>query len=122
MGLGIQAKYRRYYRSTSFEYHCTLTSVGAAITGHDPEAMSNVKEQIGDKIQYASNQYDALQNAAALIIITEWSEFRTPDFDRIEKEMKYKIIFDARNLFNVNYTSKRGFRYYSIGRNSTINN
>jgi UDPglucose 6-dehydrogenase len=93
-----------------------LTSMGATITAYDPEAMPNVKAQIGDKIQYAANQYEALQGAVALIIATEWSEFRAPDFERMEKEIKHKIIFDGRNLFDVFKMSELGYQYYSIGR------
>ena len=93
-----------------------LTSAGATVTAYDPEAMPNVKSQIGDKIQYAANQYEALQNAAALIIATEWSEFRTPDFERMEKEIKHKIIFDGRNLFDVYKMRELGYHYESIGR------
>ncbi len=93
-----------------------LTSAGATVTAYDPEAMSNVKGQIGDKIQYAANQYEALQNAEALIIATEWSEFRTPDFERMEKEIKHKIIFDGRNLFDVYKMRELGYHYESIGR------
>jgi UDPglucose 6-dehydrogenase len=93
-----------------------LTSAGATVTAYDPEAMPNVKAQIGDKIQYAANQYEALQNAAALIIATEWSEFRTPDFERMEKEIKHKIIFDGRNLFELTMVNELGYHYESIGR------
>jgi UDPglucose 6-dehydrogenase len=93
-----------------------LTSMGATITAYDPEAMPNVKAQIGDKINYAENQYQALAGADALIIATEWSEFRTPDFDRIEKELKRKLIFDGRNLFNHTALKNLGFTYISIGR------
>ena len=97
-----------------------LTSLGATVTAYDPEAMSNVKAQIGDKIQYAANQYEALQNAAALIIATEWSEFRTPDFELIEKGLPSMIIFDGRNLFEVTKMQIMGFNYISIGRASDI--
>jgi UDPglucose 6-dehydrogenase len=93
-----------------------LTSAGATVTAYDPEAMPNVKAQIGDKIQYAANQYDVFQNAAALIIATEWSEFRTPDFERMGKEIKHKIIFDGRNLFDVQKMKELGYYYESIGR------
>ncbi len=93
-----------------------LTSAGATVTAYDPEAMPNVKAQIGDKIQYAANQYEALQNAAALIIATEWSEFRTPDFERMEKEIKHKIIFDGRNLFEKNKVRNIGLDYCCIGK------
>ena len=93
-----------------------LTSAGATVTAYDPEAMPNVKAQIGDKINYAENQYQALAGAAALIIATEWSEFRTPDFERMEKEIKHKIIFDGRNLFDVYKMRELGYHYESIGR------
>jgi UDPglucose 6-dehydrogenase len=94
-----------------------LTSAGATVTAYDPEAMPNVKAQIGDKIQYATNQYDALQNAAALIIATEWSEFRTPDFEQMDQQLKNnKIVFDGRNLFDVAKMKELGYYYESIGR------
>ena len=93
-----------------------LTELGATITAFDPEAMSNVKAQIGDKINYAENQYEALAGAEALIIATEWSEFRTPDFERMDKEIKHKIIFDGRNLFDVYKMMELGYHYESIGR------
>ena len=95
-----------------------LTTMGATITAYDPEAMLNVKAQIGDKIVYASSQYEALSGADFLIIATEWSEFRTPDFERIEKEIKNKIIFDGRNLFEVSKMKELGYHYESIGRAS----
>jgi len=93
-----------------------LTSMGASIAAYDPEAMPNVKGQIGDKIKYATSQYEALSGADFLIIATEWSEFRTPDFERIEKEIKNKIIFDGRNLFEVSKMKELGYHYESIGR------
>jgi UDPglucose 6-dehydrogenase len=97
-----------------------LTEMGATITAYDPEAMPNVQAQIGDKIKYAANQYEALQDAVALIIATEWSEFRTPDFERMEKEIKHKIIFDGRNLFDVYKMRELGYHYESIGRAESI--
>ena len=93
-----------------------LTSEGAIIVAYDPEAMSNVKKLVGDKIQYASNPYDALVGADALIIATEWSEFRTPDFDRIGETLQHKVIFDGRNLFDVKQMKALGYHYESIGR------
>jgi UDPglucose 6-dehydrogenase len=83
--------------------------------------MTNVKLQIGDKIQYSTNQYDTLQNAEALIIATEWSEFRTPDFELMEQKIKNKIIFDGRNLFDVAKMNELGYHYESIGR-ANVNN
>ncbi|MEN9381446.1 MAG: hypothetical protein RI940_327 [Bacteroidota bacterium] len=97
-----------------------LTEAGATLTSFDPEAMPNVKEKIGDKIKYASNQYQALEGADALLIATEWSEFRTPDFERMEQLMaKNKIIFDGRNLFDVSKMNELGYHYESIGRADT---
>ena len=93
-----------------------LTAAGAAITAYDPEAMPNVKNKIGDKITYASNQYEALAGADILVIATEWSEFRTPDFEIIEKELPSKVIFDGRNLFDVAKMKEMGYHYESIGR------
>ena len=94
-----------------------LTKAGATITAYDPEAMPNVKAQIGDKIKYATNPYQALEKADALIIATEWSEFRTPDFERMEQALaNNKIIFDGRNLFDVQKMRELGYHYESIGR------
>ena len=93
-----------------------LTSEGAIMVAYDPEAMANVKKLVGDKIQYAANPYDALVGADALIIATEWSEFRTPDFDRIGETLQQKVIFDGRNLFDVKQMKALGYHYESIGR------
>ena len=93
-----------------------LTAEGAVITAYDPEAMKNVKEQIGDKISYAERQYDALADADALLIATEWSEFRTPDFEKISAMLKNKAIFDGRNLFDLAKMDELGFHYESVGR------
>ena len=93
-----------------------LTAAGATITAYDPEAMPNVKNKIGDKIKYATNQYEALTGTDILVIATEWSEFRTPDFEIIEKELPSKVIFDGRNLFDVAKMKEMGYHYESIGR------
>ncbi len=93
-----------------------LVQEGATITAFDPEAMHNVQSQIGDKIEYAYSQYEALQEADALIIATEWNEFRTPDFLKIGSLLKNKAIFDGRNLFDLGAMQKLGFHYESIGR------
>jgi len=93
-----------------------LIEAGATVTAYDPEAMNNVKNLIGDKIAYAENQYTALNNADALIIATEWSEFRTPDFDKINSSLKNKVIFDGRNLFEVDVIKAMNYHYESIGR------
>jgi len=97
-----------------------LTKSGATITAYDPEAMPNVKAQIGDKIKYAANQYEALQDAVALVIATEWSEFKTPDFERMAKLLVDKVLFDGRNLFKLQTMRELGYHYESIGRTRSI--
>ena len=93
-----------------------MLNKGSKIIAYDPEATKNVKSKIGDKIDYAENKYDALKDVDALIIATEWPEFLTPDFKKIEGLMKNKLIFDGRNLYNVEDIASLGFEYYSIGR------
>jgi UDPglucose 6-dehydrogenase len=93
-----------------------LTKEGATITAFDPEAMPNVKKLLGTAISFADNQYRALENADALIIATEWSEFRTPDFDIIGTALTKKTIFDGRNLFDKSLMMELGYHYECIGR------
>ena len=94
----------------------TLLGEGATITVFDPEAMENVKQQFDGVIDYAENQYDCLNKADALIIATEWNEFRTPDFEQIANRLKAKVIFDGRNLFENKQMEDLGFHYESVGR------
>ena len=93
-----------------------LVAAGATVTAYDPEAMNNVKQLIGDKINYSERQYDTLAGADALVIATEWSEFRTPDFTNIISLLKNKVIFDGRNLFDLAKMEELGFHYVSVGR------
>ena len=93
-----------------------LLEAGATVAVFDPEAMANSRQVLGEKVSYADHQYEALNNADALIIATEWNEFRTPDFERIGQTMKNKVIFDGRNLFDLQSIEKMGFHYESIGR------
>lgn len=98
-----------------------LTASGASVIAYDPEAMGNVKTLIGDKISYAGRQYDALHGADALVIATEWSEFRTPDFGKMNSLLKNKVIFDGRNLFDLSKMEELGFHYVSVGRKTITN-
>jgi UDPglucose 6-dehydrogenase len=93
-----------------------LIKHGATVSAFDPEAMSNVKAIIGDKVAFVNNQYEALENADALLIATEWSVFRNPDFDRMDEVLKNKVIFDGRNLFDLQKMVDLGYYYNSIGR------
>ncbi len=93
-----------------------LLASGATVTAFDPEAMPNVKKETKLDIVFAENQYEALQGADALVICTEWNEFRTPDFDKIASQLKAKVIFDGRNLYDIEIINSLGFYYESIGR------
>jgi UDPglucose 6-dehydrogenase len=93
-----------------------LLSLGAKVKVYDPEAMENVKGIFGDKIYFASDEYDAIQDSDALMIMTEWPVFRTPDFDRVKSLLKNQVIFDGRNLYDLAQMEELGFEYYSIGR------
>src|SRR5690349_913471 len=97
-----------------------LLKDGATICTYDPEAINNVRALLGDKIGYAENQYDCLEGADALIIATEWNEFRTPNFLKIVTGLKNKVIFDGRNLFETSAIKELGFYYESIGREIAI--
>jgi UDPglucose 6-dehydrogenase len=97
-----------------------LLNEGATVAAYDPEAMENVKDIFGDQIVFGKNPYDTLKNADALIIATEWNEFRTPEFEVLESVMKEKVIFDGRNLFDLQKMEQMNFYYYSIGRETII--
>ena len=93
-----------------------LLQAGATVSVFDPEAMPNVKALLGDKITYAADQYEAARDAEALLIVTEWSVFRTPDFELLTSLLKNKVIFDGRNLYDLQKMIDIGFYYNSIGR------
>lgn len=93
-----------------------ITEAGGQVRVFDPEGMENVKQIWGDKIYYAEDQYDALKGATALIIVTEWSEFRNPDFERIAAALVHPAIFDGRNVYSLEKMQEQSFYYESIGR------
>jgi UDPglucose 6-dehydrogenase len=93
-----------------------LLSEGVKIKAHDPEAMENVKRLFGDRIQYCDNPYDCAEGADAIFIATEWPEFRTPDFERLNAGLKSKVIFDGRNVYELDVMREQGYTYFSIGR------
>jgi len=94
----------------------SLLAAGAAVRVHDPEAMDNVRAIYGGKLHYADRPYGALEGADGLAIVTEWPEFRNPDFDLIRKLLKGPVIFDGRNIYDERTMSQSGFTYYGIGR------
>jgi len=93
-----------------------LLKNGANLTVFDPEAMPNIKKRFGDTLSYATSMYDALQNADALLICTEWSIFRTPDYQKLKEKLNESVIFDGRNLYNIEDMVAEGITYFSIGR------
>lgn len=93
-----------------------LLDAGATVRAFDPVAMEECHRRIGDKIMYASNMYDALEGADAMVVVTEWQEFKVPKFTYIEKALKNKIIFDGRNIYSPEQMEEFGFIYYGIGR------
>lgn len=93
-----------------------LLNAGATVAVFDPEAMQNVHKIFDEKIQYSNDQYGTLKDADALIVVTEWSEFRNPDFDKISENLKTKAIFDGRNVYSLDKMEELGFHYQSIGR------
>ena len=97
-----------------------LLKHGATVTVFDPEGMENVKNIIGNKVKYVEQQYDALDGADALLIATEWSVFRNPDFEKMEKILKNKVIFDGRNLYDLDKMIDRGYYYNSVGRKKIV--
>lgn len=96
-----------------------LLSLGAQVSAHDPEAIKEAKKIFGNRINYSHNQYEILAGADALVIITDWNEYRNPDFDRIATELKTPLIIDGRNLYKPERMKAAGFDYYPLGRNGS---
>ncbi len=116
-GLAFKPETDDIREAPSLEIIRTLLEHGAKIRAYDPEAMENVKAVLeGKNVYFASEPYDALTDADALAIVTEWSVFRSPSFEKIKERLKRPLIFDGRNLFDLNDMEEKGFEYYSIGR------
>ena len=94
-----------------------LLALGAKVCAHDPEAIKEARKIFGDAIAYSNSQYDILKGADALAIVTEWNEYRNPDFDRIKSLLRRPLIFDGRNLYQPSRMKEAGFEYVPIGRN-----
>ena len=115
-GLAFKANTDDMRESPALEIINFLLKEKVSIRVYDPEAMDNALRMFGDILVYAQDVYDALDGADALVVATEWNEFRRPDFDEMLKLMKSPVIFDGRNLFNPNKMRERGFQYYGVGR------
>ncbi|HXS38106.1 MAG TPA: nucleotide sugar dehydrogenase, partial [Flavipsychrobacter sp.] len=115
-GLAFKPETDDIREAPALELISELVEAGANIRVFDPEAMENVKRIFGDKLHYSKDQYDALKHADALVIVTEWSEFRNPNFERITELLKNPVIFDGRNVYTLEKMEQLGFYYESIGR------
>jgi len=115
-GLAFKPNTDDVREAPAFELIEKLISNGASVAVYDQEAIENTKLKFGDTIQYADDMYSALNDADALVIVTEWNVFRNPDFEIIKSKLKSKIIFDGRNIFNPNEITSNGFEYICIGR------
>ena len=93
-----------------------LLADGAQVAAHDPVAMENARRVLGDRVHFAQSPYAAVEGADALFLVTEWNEFRQPDFARVRKSMKQGVVFDGRNIWNAARMSALGFTYFGIGR------
>ncbi len=114
-GLAFKPKTDDMREAPSITIIKALLEKGAKIQAYDPKAMQTAKSHFGNKITYANNSYDALENADALLLLTEWNEFRRPDFDKIKSLLKASVIFDGRNQYNKKSLTQKGFTYFSIG-------
>ena len=120
-GLAFKPETDDIREAPSLEIIAELKKLGANITAYDPEAMNNVKDILGNSIEYAKTSLDAIVGADALIIATEWAAFRNPDFDILISSMKSPVIFDGRNLFSIEYMQNKKIYYQSVGR-KLVNN
>src|SRR5690606_9890113 len=115
-GLAFKPETDDIREAPSIDMMEALLAQGANLQVFDPEAMQNIEKRFGNKLNYATSMYSALEGADVLLICTEWSIFRTPDYGRLKKLLKYPVIFDGRNLYNVNDMETEGFTYVSVGR------
>lgn len=115
-GLAFKPETDDIREAPSIDVMNALLEKGANLSVFDPEAMPNIKKQFGDTLTYANSMYDALEGAAALVICTEWSIFRTPNYQKLKQLLSNPVIFDGRNLYNVEDMEAEEFTYYSIGR------
>jgi len=115
-GLAFKPRTNDMREAPAFTIIERLLAAGATIQAYDPKAMEEAKLLIGDSVKYAQSSYDALSNADALILVTEWNEFRRPDFEKIKKLLKNPVIFDGRNQYEPKRMQERGFEYICIGK------
>ncbi len=118
-GLAFNPKTDDMREAPSLVVIADLRKAGATITAYDPVAMHEARKILGDAITYAESPYEALQNAHALVIVTEWAEFRSPDFGTMQSLLAEKTIFDGRNVYDAEEMNNLGWQYYGIGVSSS---
>ena len=115
-GLAFKARTDDVRESPAIRCMEKLPEAGIKVKAYDPEAMEAARQALGGRIETKRTSYDALDGADALVIFTEWQEFRNPDFDAIKDRLKNAVIFDGRNLYDPGYVRKKGIEYHCIGR------
>ena len=115
-GLAFKPKTNDMREAPSITIINALLSKGAKIKAYDPKAYDSAKIIFGEKIEYGESSYSILKEAEALLLLTEWNEFRTPDFDKIKSELKNPVIFDGRNQYDEKLLESLGFEYYQVGK------
>ena len=116
-GLAFKPETDDIREAPSMDMMDALLERGAKLTVFDPEAMPNIEKKYGNSLKYASSMYEAIENAEALLICTEWSIFRSPDLQKLKTNLVNPVVFDGRNLYNTADMKTEGFTYFSIGRN-----
>jgi UDPglucose 6-dehydrogenase len=115
-GLSFKPKTDDIREASSLVLIEKLLDAGAKVKAYDPAAMHETKKVLGDRIEYASDPYEAIEGVDAVAMMTEWAEFHLPDFHSMGELMKKKVIFDGRNIYNPEELRKMGFEYFGIGR------
>jgi UDPglucose 6-dehydrogenase len=118
-GLAFKPETDDIREAPSIDIMNILLDKGAKLSVFDPEAMRNIEKRFADRLTYAGSMYEALENADALVICTEWSIFRSPSFSKVKELLTAPVIFDGRNLYSLEEMAKEGFKYVSIGRKET---
>ena len=115
-GLAFKPKTNDMREAPAITIINALLAAGAKIKAYDPKAFDSAKVYFNDKIEYSNSAYSALEDADALLLLTEWNEFRRPDFDRMKNLLKQPVIFDGRNQYDITRLQEKGFEYYQIGK------
>ena len=119
-GLAFKPKTNDMREAPSITIIEELLKRGASVKAYDPKAFDCAQNIFGNKIEYSKSAYEALSNADAMLLLTEWNEFRRPNFEKVKAQLKYPVIFDGRNQYNAKRLTEKGFEYYCIGKTIAI--